>query len=111
MPDDRVAAMYDPNNPNGGRGRGNFGGRGGRGGAEPGRMTAQQVADAVDSWLINDGAVLRMNDAARGEGIIVAQQHRAYRSCRTFEELASMGREEQGNQNPAPKGSLDIAPP
>lgn len=83
MPDDRVAAMYDPNNPNGGRGRGNFGGRGGRGGPELGRMTAQQVADAVDSWLMSGGAVLRMNDAARGEGIIVAQQHRAYDTSKT----------------------------
>jgi carboxypeptidase Q len=83
IPDDRVAAMYDPNNPNGGRGRGNFGGRGGRGGPEPGRMTAQQVADTVDSWLISGGAVLRMNDAARGEGIIVAQQHRAYDTSKT----------------------------
>ena len=83
MPDDRVAAMYDPNNPSGGRGRGNFGGRGGRGEREPGRMTTQQVADAVDSWLIANKAVLRLNDAARGGGIIVAQQHPAYDPSKT----------------------------
>jgi len=46
-------------------------------------MTAAEVADAVDSWLISNGAVLRINDAARGDGIIVAQQHRAYDPSRT----------------------------
>ncbi|HVN03686.1 MAG TPA: M20/M25/M40 family metallo-hydrolase [Bryobacteraceae bacterium] len=83
IPDDRVAAMYDPNNPNGGRGRGNFGGRG-RGASEPGRMTAQEVSDALDGWLVVNGALLRMDDAARGEGIIVAQQHRAYDPSKTI---------------------------
>ena len=83
MPDDRVAAMYDLNNPNGGPGRRNFGGRGGRVEREPGRMTAPQVADAVDSWLISNKAVLRLSDAARGEGIIVAQQHPAYDPSKT----------------------------
>jgi Iap family predicted aminopeptidase len=83
IPDDRVAAMYDPNNPNGGRGRGNFGG-GGRGAPQPGRMTAREVAEAVDAWLISGGAVLRMQDAARPEGIIVAQQHYAYDPSKTI---------------------------
>jgi carboxypeptidase Q len=70
---------------NGGRGRGNFGGGGGRGAAaNDGRLTARQVADTIDKMLIDNGAILRMNDAARGEGIIVAQQHAAYDPTKTI---------------------------
>jgi carboxypeptidase Q len=85
-PEDQVKAQYDPNNPNGGRGgRGGFGGRGGRGGeADPNRLTANQVGDRIDAMLLAGGAVVRINDAARGEGIIVAQQHRAYDPAKTI---------------------------
>jgi len=85
-PEDQVRAQYDPNNPNGGRGgRGGFGGggRGGRGDADPNRMTTVQVGEAIDEMLLQGGAVLRINDAARGEGVIVAQQHRAYDPAKT----------------------------
>ena len=41
-------------------------------------MTAVQVGEAIDAMLLKGGAVMRINDAARGDGIIVAQQHRAY---------------------------------
>ncbi len=34
--------------------------------------------------LIEGGAIVRVNDAARGEGIIVAQQHRAYDPTKTI---------------------------
>jgi hypothetical protein len=79
--DETVKAMYDPNNPNGGRGRGGRGaGAGGRGGAtpDPNRLTAAQVQEQIDAMLVANGALVRINDAARGEGIIVAQQHRGY---------------------------------
>jgi hypothetical protein len=80
--DDTVKAMYDPNNPNGGRGgrggRGGGGAGGGRGAADPNRLTAVQVNEQVDAMLVAGGALVRINDAARGEGIIVAQQHRGY---------------------------------
>ena len=33
--------------------------------------------------LLTGGALVRINDAARGEGIIVAQQHRAYDATKT----------------------------
>jgi Zn-dependent M28 family amino/carboxypeptidase len=80
-PDDQVRSQYDPNNPNAGRGgRGAFGGRGP---ADPNRMTAQQVSDAIDAMLLQGGAVMRINDAARGEGVIVAQQNRAYDPAKT----------------------------
>ncbi len=82
-PDDQVRAQYDPNNPNAGRGgRGGFGG--GRGGpSDPNRLTVIQAGEKIDEMLLSGGALLRINDAARGEGIIVAQAHRAYDVTKT----------------------------
>lgn len=67
-------AAYDPNNPNAGR-RG-----GGRGPVQlpPGQMTAQEVARAVDNFLVDNGALVRINDAGRAYGLIVAQQSGYY---------------------------------
>ncbi|HEY1492934.1 MAG TPA: M20/M25/M40 family metallo-hydrolase [Candidatus Solibacter sp.] len=86
--DEDVKAQYDPNNPNAGRGRGGFGG-GGRGVTtpDPDRLTPAQVSDALDAMLLAGGAVVRLNDAARGDGIIVAQQHRAYEPSKTVPTL------------------------
>jgi carboxypeptidase Q len=80
-PDDRVKAQYDPNNP----GRGGFGG-GGRGTApaDPTRMDAREMARQIDDMLIQGGALVRLNDAARGNGIIVAQSHAAYDVTKTI---------------------------
>ncbi|HXB71047.1 MAG TPA: M20/M25/M40 family metallo-hydrolase [Candidatus Acidoferrales bacterium] len=69
-PDDQVKADYE----GGGRGRGGFGG--GRGAPDPNRLTTAQVEERIDGMLVAGGAVMRINDAARGEGIIVAQQNR-----------------------------------
>jgi hypothetical protein len=83
-PDDRVKAQYDPNNPGrGGRGFGGGGGRG-RGAADPTRMDAIEMATQIDNMLIANGALVRLNDAARGQGIIVAQSHRAYDVTKTI---------------------------
>ena len=71
-----VKMQYDPTNPN--AGRGGFGFGGGRGTPDPKRLTAAQVAEEIDAMLVSGGAVLRVNDAARGEGVIVAQQNRTY---------------------------------
>ncbi|MEO8373214.1 MAG: M20/M25/M40 family metallo-hydrolase, partial [Candidatus Solibacter sp.] len=86
--DEQVKAQYDPTSPNAGRGRGGFGG-GGRGNtpADPNRLTAIQVGEALDAMLLSGGAAARMNDAARGDGIIVAQQHRAYDPTKTVPTL------------------------
>jgi hypothetical protein len=84
-PDEQVKAQYDPNNPNAGRGFG-FGGRG-RGAQDPNRMTAAQVSDAIDAMLLEGGAAARINDAARGEGIIVAQQDHKYDPAKTLPTL------------------------
>jgi hypothetical protein len=81
--DEQVKEQYD--NPNGGRG-GRGGARGGRGAAEedPNRYTPAQAAEQLDAMLLANGALLRINDAARGEGIIVAQAHRAYDITKTI---------------------------
>jgi carboxypeptidase Q len=81
-PDDQVKAQYDGTG-GGGRGRGGRGGGGGRGPADPNRLTAIQVGEKIDAMLLEGGAIARVNDAARGEGIIVAQQHRAYDPSKT----------------------------
>jgi carboxypeptidase Q len=75
----QTAQQYDPNNPNAGRGFG----RGGRGETDPNRLTTVQVGEELDKMLLEGGAVMRINDAARGEGIIVAQQNRAYDPAKT----------------------------
>ncbi len=74
-PDDRVKAQYDPANPNGGFG--GFGG-GGRGPTDPNRMDTREMAKQLDDMLLQGGAVVRLNDAARGNGIIVAQANASY---------------------------------
>jgi len=79
--DEQVKAQYE--SPEGGRG--GRGARGGRGPAEtdPNRYTPVQAAEQIDAMLLANGALLRINDAARGEGIIVAQAHRAYDITKT----------------------------
>ncbi len=71
-PDEQVKSQYDPAGP--GRGPG----RGPAAPEDPTRYTAAQVAEKIDAMLVAGGAMMRINDAARGEGIIVAQQHRGY---------------------------------
>ena len=80
--DEQVKAQYDGTG--GGRGgRGGGGGRGRGGATDPNRLTPVQAAEQADAMLIAGGALLRLNDAARGEGIIVAQAHRAYDITKT----------------------------
>ena len=69
-PDEQIKNQYE----GGGRGRGGFGG--GRGPQDPNRLTTAQVEEKIDGMLVAGGAVMRIMDAARGEGIIVAQQNR-----------------------------------
>ncbi len=71
--DDAVKRAFDPANPNGGRG-----GRGPTPPEDPTRYTANEVNERIDAMLVANGALMRVNDAARGEGVIVAQQHRGY---------------------------------
>jgi hypothetical protein len=70
--DEEVRAQYDPDNPNGGRGRG------GRGDQPAPPMTARQIDQAVDAFLVANGAKLRVNDAAREHGQIIAFDNRTF---------------------------------
>src|SRR6185295_2533648 len=87
---DQVKASYDPNNPNAGRGgRGGGGGGGGaRGGnQDPNRMSATQVGEALDAWLIANGALVRLGDSPMAHGIIRVAQHRGYDPTKTIPEV------------------------
>jgi len=59
-------------------GRGRFGGGPGRGAQPDGRLTLAQVMQAIDKFLVENQAVLRVNDAARPHGQIVAFNNRTY---------------------------------
>jgi len=74
-PDDQVKAQFDPNNPNAGRG---FGGRGTPPAPDPSRLTTAQVAEMLDGWLLANGALVRINDAAMEHGLVRAFQNRTY---------------------------------
>jgi carboxypeptidase Q len=67
---------FDPNSSNAGRGRGGAG----RGAAalSDGKLTAAEVARAVDNFLVDNHAAVRINDAGRAYGLIVAQQANYY---------------------------------
>jgi carboxypeptidase Q len=69
--DAQVREQYDPNNPNGGRG-------GGRGDQPAPPMTQRQIDEQVDAFLVANGAKLRVNDAAREHGQIIAFNNRTY---------------------------------
>jgi carboxypeptidase Q len=73
--DAQVREQYDPNNPNGGRG--------GRGNVAPpaippGTMTAAEINTRVDEFLKVQGALVRINDAGREHGQIIAFNNRTY---------------------------------
>jgi carboxypeptidase Q len=71
--DAQVKQQYDPTNPNAGA----FGrGRGGDGPAPP--MTPAEFNRYIDEFLVANGAKLRVNDAGREHGQIIAQQNRQY---------------------------------
>jgi carboxypeptidase Q len=71
------AGRYNGEGGGGGR-RGGGGGRGGANAQNDGRMTAQEVARAVDNFLVDNHALARINDAGRAYGTIVAQQSNYY---------------------------------
>ena len=43
-----------------------------------GQLTRQEVSRQVDQFLVDNGALARVNDAARAHGVIVAQQNGTY---------------------------------
>jgi hypothetical protein len=84
MSDEDAKCRFDPamaNDPacqgrGGGRGQR---GRGGRGQQPPdGRLTSAQVAQQIDAFLVENDAVLRINDAGRPHGQIIAFNNRTF---------------------------------
>ncbi len=61
-----------------GNGRGGRGGRGAPPAPDPSRMTTAQVAEAFDQFLVIEGSLVRVNDAAMDHGLIRAFQNRTY---------------------------------
>jgi hypothetical protein len=77
--DAQIRAQFDPANPNAGAGRGGVpAGPGQPSTPDPSRLTAAQVNEMVDAWLLANGALVRVNDAAREHGQIRAFQNRTY---------------------------------
>ncbi len=73
--DDQVKSQYDPSRPP----STGFGPRpGNTTPPDPTRYTPNEANAKVDAMLLAGGALVRINDAARADGIIVAQQHRGY---------------------------------
>src|SRR4051812_7482489 len=70
-----LKARYDPNNPNAGQR-----GRGGRGAQtpRPGAIPARELAQKIDQFLVENGALVRVNDAGREHGQIVAFNNTTY---------------------------------
>lgn len=75
--DEDVRAAYDPANPNAGR-RGR--GRGGRGQppARAGAISARELGRQIDQFLVENGALVRVNDAGREHGQIAAFDNTTY---------------------------------
>jgi len=74
--DDKTAAeRFDPKNPNAGQ----FGRPGaGQNQPEPGVLTAAQINEQIDQFLVANGALVRANDSRMGNGHIRAFQNRTY---------------------------------
>lgn len=43
-----------------------------------GQLTRQEISQQVDQFLVDNGALVRVNDAGRAHGVIVAQQNGTY---------------------------------
>jgi hypothetical protein len=74
--DQQLRAQLDPNNPN--PQRGGPGGPPQQQQQQPGRLTAAQINEQVDQFLVANGALVRINDAGRDHGQIRAFQNRTY---------------------------------
>jgi carboxypeptidase Q len=75
--DDQVRQQYDPNAPPG-EGRRGGRGRGATGPPREGAMTTNEVTQRINDFLVANKAALRVNDAGREHGQIVAFQNRTY---------------------------------
>lgn len=72
---EELRSQYDPAPA---RPAGSGGGRGRRSLPRPGTLTDSQVSARVDAFLVEHGAAVRLNDAARAHGQIAAFANRTY---------------------------------
>ena len=82
----------------GGRGRGGRNGRGGAGGAAPEGLTAAEITQQVNKFLIDNGALVKVTDAGRAYGVIAQQSNAGYNENPNSPNLPSllMGNEDYG---------------
>jgi hypothetical protein len=81
--DDKQAKdRYDPNNPNAGQRPG--GPRRQQERPEPGKLTARQIDEQLDQFLIASGALIRVNDAGREHRQIRAFNNRTFDAAKAL---------------------------
>jgi hypothetical protein len=78
MDDQQAKSRFDPANPNAGQFPGGPRGGGPQQRQDPSKLTPQQIAEQTDKFLLESGAAVRVNDAARDHGQIRAFQNRTY---------------------------------
>jgi carboxypeptidase Q len=80
--DDKEAReRYDPDNPNAGQ----FGRPGGpRQPEQPGKLTARQIDEQLDPFLVSSGALIRVNDAGREHRQIRAFSNRTFNASKAL---------------------------
>ena len=77
MDDQQAKQRYDPNNPNAGQYPGARGPRN-QEPQDPKLLTAQQINEQVDHFLVANGVLVKVSDAGRDHGQIRAFQNRSY---------------------------------
>ena len=78
LDDQQAKSRYDPNNPNAGRSSGRPGGPRSEEPPDPSLLTSAQINEQVDKFLVENGALLRINDSGREHRQIRAFSNRSY---------------------------------
>src|SRR5215471_4426689 len=91
--DKQAKERYDPNNPNAGQGRG--GPRRQPEQPEPGKLTARQIDEQLEQFLIVSGALIRVNDAGREHRQIRAFNNRTFDAAKALPTIV-MSNEDYG---------------
>ena len=79
--DKQAKERYDPNNPNAGQFRG---GNRRNQEDEPGKLTARQIDEQLDQFLVANGALIRVNDAGREHRQIRAFNNRTFDAAKAI---------------------------
>jgi carboxypeptidase Q len=80
--DKQAKERYDPNNPNAGQFRG--GPRGNQEAPDPTKLTARQIDEQLDQFLVANGALVRVNDAGREHRQIRAFNNRTFDAAKAI---------------------------